>query len=96
MPPSPVSRTDAPGYRQISRAVQEVFPGTAVAPFLTLGGTDSKHFVGVAEDVYRFAPLRYRPKLAAGVHGTNERIPVDDYRDMVRFYLRLMELAGGA
>ncbi len=95
VPPSPVSRVDAPGYRQIGQAVQEVFPGTLVAPFLTLGGTDSKHFVGIADDVYRFAPLRYRPELAGGVHGTNERIPVDDYRDMVRFYVRLMELAGG-
>jgi len=95
VPPSPVSRVDSPGYRQIGRAVQEVFPGTVVAPFLTLGGTDSKHFVGVAEDVYRFAPLQYRPELAVGVHGTNERIPADDYRNMVRFYIRLMEIAGG-
>lgn len=95
VPPSPVSRVEAPGYRQIGQAVQEVFPGTLVAPFLTLGGTDSKHFAGIAEDVYRFAPLRYAPELAAGVHGTNERIPVDDYRDMIRFYIRLMEIAGG-
>jgi len=95
-PATKVSRTEAPGYREIRRAVREVFPGTEVAPFLTLGGTDSKHFVGIADDVYRFAPLRYTADLAGGVHGTNERIPVVDYLDMVRFYRRLMELAGGA
>jgi carboxypeptidase PM20D1 len=66
-----------------------------VAPFLTLGGTDSKHFVRVAEDVYRFAPLRYRPELAGGVHGRDERIPVEDYLGMVRFYTRLLERSGG-
>ena len=93
--PSPVSSMESFGYRELHTAIQEVFPGTRVAPFLTLGGTDSKHFVGVAEDVYRFAPLRFRPGLGAGVHGTNERIPVEDYLDMVRFYARLMERTAG-
>lgn len=93
--PSPVSSVDGLGYREVRAAVMEVFPGTAVAPFLTLGGTDSKHFVEVAEDVYRFAPLRYRPELAGGVHGMDERMPVGDYLDMVRFYTRLMERVGG-
>jgi carboxypeptidase PM20D1 len=93
--PSPVSSTESFGYRELRATIQEVFPGIQVAPFLTLGGTDSKHFVGVAEDVYRFAPLRFRPGLSEGVHGTNERIPVEDYLDMVRFYTRLMERTGG-
>jgi carboxypeptidase PM20D1 len=93
--PSPVSSTESFGYQELRTTIQEVFPGTEVAPFLTLGGTDSKHFVAVAEDVYRFAPLRFRPDLASGVHGTNERIPVEDYLDMVRFYTRLMERTGG-
>jgi len=93
--PSPVSRTESFGYRELRATVQEVFPGVGVAPFITLGGTDSKHFVQVAEDVYRFAPMRYRPELAGGIHGTDERIPVDDYLDMVRFYTRLMERSGG-
>jgi len=93
--PSPVSRTESFGFRELKATIQEVFPGTAVAPFLSLAGTDSKHFVDVAEDVYRFAPFRYRPELAGGIHGTNERIPVADYLDMVRFYTRLMERVGG-
>jgi carboxypeptidase PM20D1 len=92
--PTPVSSMDGFGYDQLRATIQEVFPGTAVAPFLTLGGTDSRHFVGVAEDVYRFAPIRFSPELGPGVHGTNERIPVEDYLGMVRFYLRLMERAG--
>jgi len=93
--PSPVSSVDGLGYREIRATVREVFPGTAVAPFITLGGTDSKHFATVADDVYRFAPIRYRRELVGGVHGTNERIPVQDYLDMVRFYTRLMERVGG-
>ncbi|MFC1662219.1 M20/M25/M40 family metallo-hydrolase, partial [Gemmatimonadota bacterium] len=93
--PSPVSRIDGWGFGQIRAAVQEVFPGTGVAPFLTLGGTDSKHFVDVADDVYRFAPIWYRPELAGGVHGADERIPEADYLGMVAFYYRLLERSGG-
>lgn len=94
--PSPVSSTGGLGYREVEATVLEVFPGTGVAPFITLGGTDSKHFEGTADDVYRFAPIRYRPELAGGVHGVDERIPVGDYLDMIRFYTRLMERAGEA
>ncbi len=89
--PTPVSSMDGFGYGEIRTAVMEVFPGTGVAPFITLAGTDSKHFQRVAEDVYRFVPFRYRAELAPGVHGTNERMPAADYLDMVRWYTRLME-----
>jgi len=94
--PSPISSPQGPGYGEIEATIREVFPGTLVAPFLTLGGTDSKHYAGVAEDVYRFAPLRFSEDYSQGVHGTNERIPVRHYLDMVRFYARLMERAGSA
>ena len=93
--PSPVSSMDGYGYGELRATIQEVFPGTAVAPFITLAGTDSKHFVGVADDVYRFAPIRFSPGTSAGIHGTNERILAEDYLDMVRFYTRLMERTGG-
>jgi carboxypeptidase PM20D1 len=93
--PSPVSSMDGFGYGELRATVQEVFPGTAFAPFLTLGGTDSKHFVDVADDVYRFAPMHFSPGGSAGIHGTNEKISVQGYLDMVRFYTRLMERTGG-
>jgi len=93
--PSPVSSMDGFGYGELRATIQEVFPETAVAPFITLAGTDSKHFADVADDVYRFAPFRLRPGTSAGIHGTNERILADEYLDMVRFYTRLMERTGG-
>jgi carboxypeptidase PM20D1 len=92
--PSPVSSLDGFGYGELRATVQEVFPGTAIAPFLTLGGTDSKHFVGLVDDVYRFAPIRFNTETSSGIHGTDEKISVGGYLDMVRFYTRLMERTG--
>jgi carboxypeptidase PM20D1 len=93
---SPVSSTSAEGYRHIERGIREVFPGALVAPGLMLAGTDAKHFVGLADQLYRFSPLRAGPAELSRPHGTDERMSVDIVADMVRFYHRLLQLAAGS
>jgi carboxypeptidase PM20D1 len=92
---SPVSSPAAEGYRHIERAIREVFPGAVVAPGLMLGGTDAKHFVGLADQLYRFSPVRAGPAELSRPHGTDERLAVDNLAEMVRFYHRLLQLAAG-
>ena len=58
-----------------------------------LGATDSRHYAGLGADVYRFLPFRVRPGDLRRVHGIDERIGVDDYRDTVRFYAQLIRNA---
>ena len=88
--PSPVSPASGPGFQAVGRAVREVFPEAVVAPWLVLGATDGRHYAGVAGAVYRFAPLRLRPEDLARIHGTDERIAIAAYADMIRFYVRLL------
>jgi len=92
---SPVSSSAAAGYRHIERAIREVFPGAVVAPGLMLAGTDAKHFVGVAEQIYRFSPVRAGPAELSRPHGTDERLSVENLAEMIRFYHRLLQLAAG-
>jgi len=54
--PSPVSRTDSEAWRVLQKSVRQVFPGALVAPYLTVAATDSRHFTGLSENVYRFTP----------------------------------------
>ena len=91
--PSRVSAADAEGYRVIERSIREVFPDAMVAPSLVLVGTDSRHFGDIADQVYRFMPVRFRPDDLARPHGTDERIAIDQLADMVRFYHRLLTQA---
>jgi len=49
---SRVAATDAPGYRAIARTLAELHPDIVVAPALMIGATDSRHFDGVAANVY--------------------------------------------
>jgi len=93
---SPVSSSSAAGYHHIERAIREVFPGAVVAPGLMLAGTDAKHFTGVAEQLYRFSPVRAGSADLSRLHGTDERMSVDNLAEMIRFYHRLLQLAAGA
>ena len=88
--PSRASPTDAPSYRLLNRTVREVFPGTVVAPGLMIGGTDSRHFEAISENVYRFSPVRALPEDLPRFHGTNERIAVKNYAELIAFYQRLL------
>ena len=88
--PSPVSDTNAAGFKIIERTIRQVFPEVLVAPALVLAATDSRHFVGLTKNVYRFSPIRLRPDDVERVHGLNERISVRDYAGCVRFYHQLI------
>jgi carboxypeptidase PM20D1 len=82
------------GFALLARTIRETQPGVAVVPALSIAGTDSKHYGAVADETLRFLPLRLTRPEAARIHGTDERIGVDAYVDVVRFYVRLLENAG--
>jgi carboxypeptidase PM20D1 len=56
-----------------------------------MGGTDTKHYIGLSKDVYRFAPTKVGPNDLPRIHGTNERIATKDFEQCVRFYRRLVQ-----
>jgi carboxypeptidase PM20D1 len=87
---SSVSSVDSPAYGMIARAARAVAPGVLVAPGLLVGATDSRSMVGIADDVYRFSPVRAGPEDLARFHGTDERISVDNYAELIRFYETLI------
>lgn len=92
--PSRLSHTDAPSYQTISRTIRELFPGTVVAPGLMVGGTDARHFEGISDNVYRFSPVRARSEDLARFHGTNERISISNFSELIRFYHQLLMNSG--
>ena len=65
-----------------------------VAPYVTSGGTDARHYAVLTPNLYRFLPVTLTPELLASFHGNNERIPIDEYVRMVRFYLLLLQPDG--
>ena len=89
--PSPVSPTDDAAYALLESTLRDVFPGTVAVPYVMLAATDSRHFHRVWPRVYRFTPFRMTAAQRASIHGVDERIGIDDLRDGVAWYRRLIE-----
>jgi carboxypeptidase PM20D1 len=87
---SRISSTASPAYQLMNTTIREVFPGTVVAPGLMVAATDSRHMLPIADHVFRFSPVRARDDDLSRFHGTNERLSIANYAEMVTFYHRLL------
>src|SRR3954469_5894975 len=93
--PPPITATASEPYRALNRTIREIFPDAIVAPGLMVAGTDSRHYTAVTDTILRFTPVRADGDDLKRFHGTNERLSIDGYADMIRFYRRLMENTAG-
>ncbi len=78
-----------PAYLYLSQTIKDSF-ALPVAPELMTGATDSSHYLEIADAILRFRPFPADPDDLVRVHGTNERIAIDDLGPAVGFYLHLM------
>lgn len=92
--PSPVSRHDAPGFELLAQATLATFGDVILVPGLTVAGTDSKHFLKVSDNSYRFNPVTFGPEDLSRIHGINERVSIADLGRAVGFYTQIMQNAG--
>jgi carboxypeptidase PM20D1 len=93
-PPSPVSSVASDSYALLAAAARVHAPeGAPIAPMLVLGATDSRHYVPISENVYRFAPIWERQQELKRIHGTGERLSVENLGRMARFYAQVMATA---
>ncbi|XP_027876762.1 N-fatty-acyl-amino acid synthase/hydrolase PM20D1.2 isoform X1 [Xiphophorus couchianus] len=91
--PLPVSSSDERsfGFQIIKKTVLDMFPTLTVAPGICVGNTDSRHFKDLTNDIYRFAPVWFKPGDAQRFHGINERISKKNYEELVVFYFNLFQ-----
>lgn len=88
---SKVSSTNSFGYTTLQKTISEIYPNALVAPNLVIGATDSRHFKDVSDDIYRFSPFKINQDNIKSFHGLNERLPVSDFEDSIRFYYQLIK-----
>ncbi|MFQ6019099.1 MAG: M20 family peptidase [Kiloniellaceae bacterium] len=88
--PSPVSNIDSASFAALRKTVHQVYPDAVVAPGLVPGRTDSRRYVRLADNSYRFLPMRLGRKDLKRIHGTDERISVETYAEIIRFYIQLL------
>ncbi len=88
--PSPISSSDSPVFLLLRRTIAQQFPDTHVVPGLVLGATDSRHYADLGDTIYRFMPIRLTMEDAARIHGTDERLSSENYREVIAFYAQLI------
>lgn len=93
--PSPLSDVRSTSFALVRDAIRQAAqdPELVVAPYLTVGATDSRYFQGITDNTYRYLHIRLGPDDLARLHGTDERISVANYLEMVRFYYLLIRNA---
>jgi carboxypeptidase PM20D1 len=89
--PSPISPTGSAAYRKLGQAIRQTFGDVAVAPFLMIAATDTRHYTSLCENIYRFAPVHTTAQDLGRIHGINECIPVEGLGHMVQFYGHLIK-----
>ena len=89
--PSFVSDTASFGFRLIHSTIERCFPDVLVAPYLVVGATDSRYFKNLTPNIYRFMPVRFTDEDLKRFHGTNERISVEDLKNVIRFYIQFIK-----
>ena len=79
------------GYDIIKDTTIETYPGTVVAPFIMLGGTDARHYNEISSCVIRYSPIKVSNEDRKGIHGLNEKIKVETLQKGLEFYQRLLK-----
>ncbi|TCS13299.1 M20 family peptidase [Caulobacter sp. BK020] len=90
--PSKVSSTTSEGWKTLAALAGDE-SRAPVAPALMTAASDSRYMGPIADDIYRFQPLRLSVKDTEMIHGTNEHMTIANVERMVRFYQRLVETA---
>ena len=89
--PSPVSKIDSEAYQKLEGTIRSVFPETVVVPGLVGGGTDARYFYEIADDVYRFYPIRLAQNSMSRFHGIDEKISKENYKEIIQFTYQLIK-----
>ena len=89
--PSDVSSIDSDAYKILEQTIRTQFSTSVVVPGLVGGGTDGRYFYEIADDVFRFYPIRLGPDSMTRFHGIDEKISKDNYKEIIEFSYQLIK-----
>ena len=87
---SSISSVESEGYNVIHHTVKQIYPDAIVIPGLLIGGTDTKWYGELCDDVYRFVPSFLSPEDIKRFHGHDELMTVKNFEQTVNFFHHLI------
>lgn len=89
--PCKVSLTGDEPWQRLDEAIRAAYPGTLVTPYLMLAGSDSRHYCGVSEHVYRFSGMPLSKEQRGLIHNANERIKTSMIKPTINFFTQVLK-----
>ncbi len=89
--PAKVSPINCQAFNLLNKTIKECFANTYVAPILMTASFDGYYYSEVSPNIYRFTPYRSTSEDLARMHSDNERITIENYKEVINFYYRLIK-----
>ncbi len=83
---SPTAPQDSAVFRYLEQCIVDLYPDCGCSPYVVTGGTDSRHYSSICENVLKFYPIRITSAQLAAMHGKDECIDLDACSDGIDFY----------
>lgn len=83
---TPTASAETAAFKSIDSIIKKSYQGVLTTPFLMIGGTDSKHFYGVSNNIFKFSPMQD----PIGFHTIDEQVSIESYRHSLWFFEQLM------
>lgn len=91
--PSKQSSPESPNFKRLQRTLTQIYPDVVSVPFVYIAASDTKHYATITKDVYRFLPILADAADLERIHGTNERLGVENFAKAVQYYAQLIRNA---
>ena len=91
--PSKQSSPESPNFKRLQKTVVQIYPDAISVPFVYIAASDTKHYAPITKDVYRFLPIMAVTSDLDRIHGTNERLAIDNFAKAIQYYAQLIRNA---
>ena len=90
----PTSSLDlnGPQFALCKKAIEKVFPGVCVLPYVVTGGTDSRFYDKHVDACVRFEPINVSRDQLSKMHGIDENLNIDTLPLAVDYYKEVIRL----
>ena len=88
----PVAEYPGSGYGVIQAAIESVYPDAVVVPSMLMAVTDTRHYIDLVDNQYRFHGVKMVTSQATSIHGTDEYVDVDSYEKSIEIARNMIEL----
>jgi carboxypeptidase PM20D1 len=88
--PTAAAPVDSAFYETLETLASEFYPSALIVPYLMAGGTDSRYYSVLSDNILRFTPSHITDEERATIHSTNEALSVANYGRMIAYYEQLI------